>query len=249
MRKRYEQDAGVFIVEGERALLRVLEAGWDFESVLLSESKRRLREAVEGMSAAPIMVAAGDVMERVTGFHVHRGVLAVARRPPPLDAVRLAASTTLVVVVEGVSDHENMGALFRNAAAFGAGGVLLDPTCCDPLYRRSVRVSLGHVVGVPYATLSPWPGGLNDIDGYTVLALSPSGATSLEEAARWCAANAPKVALMVGAEGRGLSGAALGAADRQVRIPMAEGVDSLNVATATAVALGRLRPRGSAPLV
>lgn len=227
----------------------MLEAGWSIESVLVSEAKRHLGERVEAVSAAPVMFAAADVIESLAGFHVHRGVLAVARRPPPLDPLRLAASTALLLAVEGVNDHENMGALFRNAAAFGAGGVLLDPTCCDPLYRRSVRVSLGHVVGVPYATLSPWPEGLADLDGYAVLALTPSGSTSLDQAARWSGANGHKVVVVVGAEGQGLSPAALRSADRQVRIPMAEGVDSLNVATAAAVALGRLRPPGAVPLV
>lgn len=198
-----------------------------------------------------VIVAAPEIVEEVAGFSFHRGALAVARRPEPTDALGLAASATLVLVVEGVNDHENMGSLFRNAAAFGAGAVLLDPTCCDPLYRRSVRVSLGHVLAVPFATLRPWPSALGELerDGFNVVALTPCAETDLDEAAALCGGTTGKVALMVGSEDTGLSDGALGAAGLRVRIPMAAGVDSVNVATAAAVALSRLRPGAGPPLV
>ena len=217
--------------------------------MLLLDGKSSLGECVQRVSPAQVMIASSEVLAGVTGFHVHRGVLAIARRPRATDPGHLAASTSVALVVEGVNDHENMGALFRNAAAFGAGAVLLDPTCCDPLYRRSVRVSMGHVLTVPYARLTPWPASLHDLAGFTAVALTPSGDTALEDAARRCGESADKVALLVGSEGDGLSPGALDAAAMRVRIPMAEGADSLNVATAAAVALSRLRPRGGTHLV
>jgi tRNA G18 (ribose-2'-O)-methylase SpoU len=243
------------VVEGERAIRRALENGWHLESVLLLESKAGvLGRDLEGREpeklVGAVLVAPREIVEAVTGFPFHRGVLAICRRRGSRDFRELAASTTLALVVEAVNDHENMGALFRNAAAFGAGAVLLDPSCCDPLYRRSVRVSLGNVLAVPFATAQPWPGSLEAIRGagFTLVALTPSGETSLDDAARRCAVDG-KVAVMVGSEDQGLSEGALAAAGIRVRIPMAEGVDSLNVATAAAVALSRLRPGSGAHLV
>jgi len=162
----------------------------------------------------------------------------------------------MIVVLEGLNDHENIGALFRNAAAFGAAGVLLDPTCADPLYRRSVRVSLGYVLHVPFARLAPWPAGLDRVRnaGFLVAALTPhppsdSGTRhhTLAELRDSLVQSDPRptddltgVALLLGAEGSGLSDAALAASDMTVTIPMADGVDSLNVATAAAVAFHAL---------
>jgi tRNA G18 (ribose-2'-O)-methylase SpoU len=143
-------------------------------------------------------------------------------------------------VLEGLNDHENLGALFRNAAAFGVDAVLADPTTADPLYRRSVRVSLGHVLRVPWTRLPDWPDGLASLkaEGFVLVALTPSA--DAEPIAALAADPPARVALLLGAEGPGLSGAALAAADRRVRIPIAEGVDSLNVATAAAIAFHRL---------
>jgi tRNA G18 (ribose-2'-O)-methylase SpoU len=149
----------------------------------------------------------------------------------------LLEGVATAVIVEGVNDHENLGAIFRNASAFGAGAVLLDPTCCDPLYRRAVRVSMGHVLRVPFARLEPWPAALAGVSqrGFTVVALDPSAAKPIE--ALQCPG---PVAVLAGSEGPGLSEAARTAADECVRIGMAAGVDSLNVATALAIALHRL---------
>jgi tRNA G18 (ribose-2'-O)-methylase SpoU len=157
----------------------------------------------------------------------------------------VAAAAPRLLVLEGIADQENLGALFRNAAALGAGGVLLDPRCADPLYRRSVRVSLGNVLAVPFARAEPWPQVLEELaaDGVDVVALTPAAAGTLASAGLH---RAERLALVVGAEGPGLSAGALGACPRQVRIPMAAGVDSLNVATAAAVALhAALRPDGA----
>jgi len=171
----------------------------------------------------------------VVGFHLNRGVLAVADRAAQPDALALTATARLLAVLEGVGDHENLGALFRNAAALGVDGVLLGPGCADPLYRRSVRVSMGNVLRVPFTTSPDWPAGLHALRraGFRVLALTPATrATPLrqvETAGR-------RVAVLLGSEGPGLSAEAMAAAEELVRIPMVPGVDSLNVATAAAIA-------------
>jgi tRNA G18 (ribose-2'-O)-methylase SpoU len=184
-----------------------------------------------------VYVAGPAVFDRIAGFPVHRGVLALAGRRPQPDPISVLAGVDTAVVVEAVNDHENLGAIFRNAAALGAGAVLLDPGCCDPLYRRAVRVSLGWVLRVPFTRLEPWPAALCSLAGwgYSVVALDPGASEPIESFSR----HGP-LALLVGGEGSGLSEAARRAADRRVRIPMAAGVDSLNVATAVAIALHRL---------
>ena len=179
------------------------------------------------------------VLSEAVGFRVTRGVLACADRLPPADAMTLVATARRVVVLEQHNDFENLGALFRNAAAFGVDAVLLDPRTADPLYRRSVRVSMGHVLRVPFARLpEPWPASLKPLQdrGFQVLAMTPrSSARSLRSVPE-----TPRWAVLVGAEGGGLSEAALAVADERVRIPMAPGVDSLNVATAAAVVFAHL---------
>jgi tRNA G18 (ribose-2'-O)-methylase SpoU len=181
------------------------------------------------------------VLERLTGFHVHRGALASMHRPAlpaPLDLVRGARR---VAVLEDIVDHTNVGAVFRGCAAMGVDAVLVSPRCADPLYRRSVRVSMGTVFQVPWTRLEPWPGGLEQLRdaGFTVaaLALDPA-AVDLDEFAR---RRPDRLALMLGTEGDGLSRRSVAAADVVVRIPMAGGVDSLNVAAAAAVAFWATR--------
>jgi tRNA G18 (ribose-2'-O)-methylase SpoU len=194
---------------------------------------RRLEELIPDLEqlAVPVYTTSAEVMAEVVGFHLNRGVLAVADRSPALSIEDVLAGARRLAVLEGVGDHENLGALFRNAAAFGVDGVLLGPGCSDPLYRRSVRVSMGHVLGVPFTSLSPWPDGLKLLRdrGFRVLAMTPSATDAL----------APvdgKAAVLLGSEGPGLTAEAIAAADAAVRVPMAGGVDSLNVATAGAVA-------------
>ena len=179
--------------------------------------------------------AGADVMAAAVGFHLTRGVLASADRAPEPVLPGLLAAARRVLALEGINDHENLGALFRNAAALGADAVLLGPRCADPLYRRSVRVSMGHVLRVPFAR---GPLAALREAGLTVLALTPHPpAVPLSTVDR----SVPRAALLVGAEGPGPSPEALAAADVRVRIPMASGVDSLNVATAAAIALHHLR--------
>ena len=221
-------DEDTFVVEGVTTLRQALDAGIRLRSALVLPTRTGEVDHLD----IPVHVASRDVFERITGFDVHRGVLAIAERPPEPDVDALLSSASRVLAIEGVSDSANVGSLFRNAAALGADAVVLDPTCCDPLLRRSVRVSIGTVLHVPFVRLADWPGGLCG-RGMTVLALTPDpGATALADVPR-----PARFALLVGTEGEGLSDAALEAADVRVRIPMKAGVDSVNVATAAAIAL------------
>lgn len=241
--RQVDRSGDVFVAEGVRVIEQLLGASWPVVSVLLTTSRAAAhpdmwRAAQE--AGADVYTADQDVFDRLAGFHVHRGALALARRPEPrsvAEVAEAAAGAGLLLVIEGVNDHENIGSLFRNAAAFGVGGVVLDPTAADPLYRRSVRVSLGHVIRLPFARAAAWPGDLDELrgHGFRIAALSPDGEEPIERLDR-----AGPTALLVGAEGAGLSPLAREAADIRVRIPMAPGTDSLNVATAAAVALYRL---------
>lgn len=220
-------DEATFVVEGVTTLRQALDAGIRLRSALVLPT--RVAE-VEGLDIE-VHVASREAFEAITGFDVHRGVLAIAERPPERDAGALLATSARVLALEGIADSANVGSLFRNAAALGADAVLLDPTCCDPLLRRSVRVSIGTVLRVPFARVPDWPDDLRG-RGVAVLALSPAGDVDLRELEP-----PPRWALLVGTEGSGLSPGALAAADARVRIPMAAGVDSVNVATAAAIGL------------
>ncbi|MGH3614477.1 MAG: TrmH family RNA methyltransferase [Pseudonocardia sp.] len=227
---------GLVIAEGIVVVRRLIDSPYPVRSLL--GVPRRLADLTEDLAGlhVPVYAADADTMATAVGFHLNRGVLAVADRVASSDPVALAKRSRVVAVLEGVSDHENLGALFRNAAALGVDGVLLGPRCSDPLYRRSVRVSMGHVLRVPFADLpGEWPGSLDLLRaaGLRVVALTPlADAVGLAGAGL---ADSP-VALLLGAEGPGLSAEALAVADLRVRIPMASGVDSLNVATAAALA-------------
>jgi len=185
----------------------------------------------------PLFVADRDVLAEVVGFDLHRGVLASAERRPPPPADEVLGSCSRVVVTEGLNDHENLGALFRNAAALDIDAVLLDDRTADPLYRRCIRVSSGWAAVLPHARLGALPGGYDRLrsHGFRVVALTPSPdalAADRAAAAGWLD---DRVAFVVGAEGPGLAPASIAGADAAVRIPMSPGVDSLNVATSLAV--------------
>jgi tRNA G18 (ribose-2'-O)-methylase SpoU len=223
---------GLVIAEGVIVVRRMLASRFPVRSIM--GVPRKLAELSPETLDVPVYAVSAEVMAEVVGFHLNRGVLAVADRPPALPVDDVVATARTLVVLEGVGDHENLGALFRNAAAFGVDGVLLGTGCSDPLYRRSVRVSMGHVLGVPFTSLAPWPDGLKLLRdrGFRVLAMTPSeSAVPLADAV-----GADRVAVLLGSEGPGLTAEAVAAADAAVRVPMAEGVDSLNVATAGAVA-------------
>ena len=263
-RDRLGVDQSVFVVEGKLAVERLLTSRYPVRSLLVDDHQvGAVGDLVVATQAqgAPVFVGSRAVVAATVGFALHRGVVAVAHRPSPTGTGRLLDGTTgtsarvgaprLVAVLEGLNDHENIGALFRNAAAFGVAGILLDPTCADPLNRRSVRVSVGHVLHMPFARLAPWPTGLDAVRaaGFVVAALTPRPAadsavpviTLAELKARASGSgDAAGVALLLGAEGPGLTAAAVAASDVVVPIPMADGVDSLNVATAAAIAFHAL---------
>ncbi|NJQ01475.1 TrmH family RNA methyltransferase [Streptomyces zingiberis] len=236
LRRRREPAEGLFIAEGEKVIRRALAAGYPMRSLLLTAKWAAALSDVIETATAPVYLVEPELAERVTGYHVHRGALAAMHRKPLPRAGEVLAGARRVAVLESVNDHTNVGAVFRGAAALGMDAVLLSPDCADPLYRRSVKVSMGAVFSVPYARLEPWPGGLAAVRdaGFDLLALTPGAqAATLDEAAPH---RRERVALMLGAEGPGLTRQALAAASAQVRIPMAHGVDSLNVAAAAAVA-------------
>ncbi|MDN3255949.1 RNA methyltransferase [Streptomyces sp. MA25(2023)] len=236
LRRRREPAEGLFIAEGEKVIRRAGEAGYAMRSMLLSAKWVDTMRDVIDEAPAPVYVVDPQLAERVTGYHVHRGALASMARKPLPAAADILTTARRVVVMESVNDHTNIGAIFRSAAALGMDAVLLSPDCADPLYRRSVKVSMGAVFSVPYARLDTWPAGLATVgeSGFTLLALTPDErAKSLDEVAPH---RMDRVALMLGAEGDGLSRRALAASDERVRIPMSHGVDSLNVGAAAAVA-------------
>jgi tRNA G18 (ribose-2'-O)-methylase SpoU len=240
-RMALERERGIFTVEGRLSIEALLESRYQVRSLFVAE-EHVARVATLVSTDAPIFTMPAKAMEAVTGVHFHRGVLAVAERPELPSVREVIAGARRLLVLEAVNDHENIGALFRNAAAFGVDAVILDPTTTDPLYRRSTRVSLGHVLRVPFARVGAdaWPGQIDELrdDGFTTVALTP--AEGSQPLGRLVDDSPPKVALLLGAEGPGLTAAALAHVDRHVRIPMEPGVDSVNVATAAAIALAAL---------
>jgi tRNA G18 (ribose-2'-O)-methylase SpoU len=229
---------GLVIAEGEVVVRRLLRSPYPIRSVL--GVPRRIEALDDDLPAdVPCYRTSADLMATVVGFHLNRGVLAVADRAAQPSAARIVADARVLAVLEGVGDHENLGSIFRNAAGLGVSGVLLGPGCADPLYRRSVRVSMGNVLRVPFAAVPDWPAALDWLrdNGFRLLALTPA-----DDAVPLHTAVVPggRTAVLLGAEGPGLSAAALAAADVRVRIPMADDVDSLNVATAAAIAFHTL---------
>ncbi|MFI2609063.1 TrmH family RNA methyltransferase [Kitasatospora sp. NPDC018619] len=236
LRRRREPAEGLFIAEGEKVIRRALAAGYRMRSMLLTAKWLEVMGDVIAEADAPVHVVEPALAEAVTGYHVHRGALASMERKPLPDAAEVLAGARRVAVLEGLVDHTNLGAIFRSAAALGMDAVLLSPDCADPLYRRAVKVSMGAVFAVPYARLDPWPAALDTVRaaGFTLLALTPADtAADLHTLAPH---SLPKAALMLGAEGDGLTARAIAAAHHPVRIPMAHGIDSLNVGAAAAVA-------------
>jgi tRNA G18 (ribose-2'-O)-methylase SpoU len=236
LRKSRESAEGLFMAEGRTVIGRAIAAGYPLRSVLASPRWADDLADVIGDADVPVYVGDDALLESVTGFKVHRGALAAMGRKPLLTVESLLETAARVVVVEDVVNHTNVGAIFRSVAGLGFDAVLLSPTCADPLYRRSVRVSMGTVFSVPYARFDTWPDGLDLVRdaGLAVIALTPDataiplGELTPEQRSR--------CALVLGTEGDGLADPTLRAADVRARIPMAGGVDSLNVAAAAAVA-------------
>jgi len=245
LRRLLEPERGLYLAESAKVIRRALAAGHRPRSFLMAPRwLTDLADVVAEASAHGIPVYAGDhpVLEALTGFHLHRGALAAMHRPVLAPAVELIRHARRVVVLEDIVDHTNVGAVFRSAAALGVDAVLVSPRCADPLYRRSVRVSMGTVFQVPWTRIEPWPVGGPELlraNGFTVAAFAlTEAAVPLEE----LAADPPeRLALVLGTEGDGLTRHTVSACDLAVRIPMAGGVDSLNVAAASAVAFWALR--------
>jgi len=239
----------LFIAEG-RFVVRLLLRGSRFpvESVLVTEAAlESIRPDLAERDSPPVMVASPEVMNAIVGFDIHRGCLAAGKRVPVPSARELLVEQhglRLCVCAEDLSNHDNLGGVFRSAAAFGAGAVLLTPRCCDPLYRKAIRVSMGHALRVPFADVPAGADGIATLKdtGFLTVALTPErGAIALEECAGRIRAEQPaRVCLLLGSEGPGLSRAMIAGADLRVRIPIAQGVDSLNAAVAGAIAMQRI---------
>ena len=246
-RMKHRPEDGFFIAEGDQVVRRAAAAGFPVRSVLVSPQRLAALSPEIAALDCPVYVAPYAMLEDLTGFHVHRGILASFGRLPTPQPERLLETARRVLVLEAMNNHTNLGAVFRSAAALRMDAVLLSPTCCDPLYRRAVRVSMGEVFNVPYAWLDDWPGALTQLGerGWRTLALTPDpSATPLEDVVL---GHQDRVALLLGAEGPGLTPQALGGPVEQVRIAMAPGVDSLNVGAAAAIACWVVGRTGAPP--
>ncbi|HEY3732751.1 MAG TPA: RNA methyltransferase [Streptosporangiaceae bacterium] len=248
LRKNLESAHGLFVAEGEKVIGRALAAGYPLRSLLITEQKLPGLTDLLGACPAPAYVIPGPAAERLTGFHVHRGVLASMERLPLREVGEVLQGARRIVVLEDIVDHGNVGGIFRCAAALGVDAVILSPRCADPLYRRSVKVAMGAVFAIPYARMPDWHGGLADLRdaGFQLLALTPDQSAVPVGAV----AMAQRAALLLGTEGDGLSSRWLREADETVCIPMAPGamaagVDSLNVVAAAAVACSVLVSSGA----
>jgi tRNA G18 (ribose-2'-O)-methylase SpoU len=244
---------GLFVAEGRQIVRRVVEdARYRVQSVLLNAAALRdLEPVIAGCGRdVPILLGGARELADIAGYDVHRGCLALVHRPPDTTVDELLAPMRMLVILEAVANPDNVGGVFRNAAAFGAGGVLLSPTCCDPLYRKAIRTSMGATLQVPSARVGAdeWPGAIARVRsaGFTIVALTPRqpSETFEEFQARPCAASS--IAVVLGTEGAGLTPAVEAAADYRVRIPISGTVDSLNVAVAAGIALHALGRRSTA---
>ena len=248
LRSALEPAHGLYMAEGGRVVERALAAGHRPRSVLV-EHKRlpQAQRLLQREPGATIYTAPASIVREIAGYSVHRGFLAAMQRPRPRAVAEVVAGASRVLVLEDLVDHTNVGAAFRSAAALGFGSVVVSPRCADPLYRRSIKVSMGAVLWVPWAVPAAWPEALAELRaaGFTVLALTPDA--SARDLAEVAADPPSRIALLIGTEGDGLSRAAREHADASVRIPMSAGIDSLNAAAATAVACYALGPAASGP--
>ena len=250
LRNRLEPEKGIFIAESPKVILRALDAGYEPLSLLMERKKidGPAREVVARCGDIPLYTADRAVLEGLTGYEVTRGVLCAMRRPVLPTVEELCANARRVAVLEGIVDSTNVGAIFRSAAALHMDAVLVTPTCCDPLYRRAARVSMGTVFQIPWTRIgndpSQWPQpGLSRLNalGFKTVAMALSDtALSIEDPRL---RQEGKLAIVLGTEGDGLSDHTIAACDYTVCIPMSHGVDSLNVAAASAVAFWELRAR------
>ena len=238
-RAALEAAGGHFVAEGVTVVRRLLESTFVIHSVLVLEGRQDRVADLIG-DHVDFLTVPNEVMNTVVGFDLHRGVLACAERPANRTVTELATGARVIAVLEGINDHENIGAIARSARALGIDAMLLDPTTADPWYRRAVRVSMGEMIYLPIGRAAQWPDALDELraHGFVIAALTPSADAV---AVNTFAASAPdRVALLLGAEGPGLSRAAIAASDIRLRIPIRNSVDSLNVGHAAAVAFAAL---------
>ena len=235
LRKSLEAEHGLFLAEGAKVVRRAVEAGYEARSFLMAPRWLEGLDDVLARSAGPCFVLSEALIEQVTGFHVHRGALASLQRRPLPAVDEVLAGARSVLVLEDLVDHTNVGAVFRSGAALGFDAVLLAPRCADPLYRRSVKVGMGAVFTMPWTRVPDWSDALPDLSrrGFTTVALTlAADSVPIEEAF----SGVDRLALVLGSEGHGLSSRWEASADRRAIIPMSAGIDSLNVAAASAVA-------------
>jgi tRNA G18 (ribose-2'-O)-methylase SpoU len=231
------RDLGLFVAEGRLVVRRLIDLQhWSIDSVLLTQPAAEALADILPKTNAPVYVGSQELMNGLAGFNIHRGCLALVRRPPTPTLDRIVAGPlSRVLVLEGVNNPDNVGGLFRSAAAFGIDLVVLGPDSGDPLYRKAIRTSMGATLSVPFVQAPQWPGAIRDLrtDGFTVVALTPAlNAAPLEEVFPHA-----KLALLVGSEGVGLTEEAMRAATLRIRIPTTPDVDSLNVTTAASIAM------------
>lgn len=238
LRRKLETDTGLYIAESSKVIERALRAGHHPRSILVQQQwLDQAKKLLADFPGCPIYVVSSEVAQEVAGFEIHRGALAAMHRPELPSVSDLLQDAKRVVILEDIVDHTNVGAIFRGAAGFGVDAVLISPRCADPLYRRSVRVSMGTVFQVPWTRLPEWAEArtiLKDAGFHTAALALADDALSLRDFAQQ---GHEKIAVLMGSEGDGLTRAALNASDSVVTIPMMNGVDSLNVASACAVAL------------
>lgn len=237
LRRAAEPESGLYLAESTKVIERALSVGHRPVSVLTAE--KWLPDLHDLLADFDVDVFVGDelTLESLTGFHLHRGAIASMERPAMRPVADVVEGARIIVIVENIVDHTNVGAIFRSVAGLGADAVLVTPECADPLYRRSVRVSMGTVLQVPWTRIPQWPSGVNELKslGFTVVALALADeAISLSDLV---GESHEKIAVVFGSEGHGLNPRTLDSCDRVVRIPMSHGVDSLNVAASAAVTL------------
>jgi len=241
LRVAFEPANGVYIAESASVIERALDAGHEPFSILMEDKwLPKMTPLITHFPDVPVYLASSGLLHDITGFHVHRGALALMKRPAPVTIESVITDARRLLILEDIVDHTNVGAIIRCAAGLGYDGFLVTPRCADPLYRRSVRVSMGTVFDLPWTQIDPWPDSLNHLrdNGFAVVGVTPHG----HDAVALDAFDAPdRVALVLGTEGDGLTTAALDACDRSVRIPMHNGVDSLNVAAAAGIVCWALR--------
>lgn len=246
LRRKLEPERGMYLAESSKVLRRALDSGHEPRSFFMAEKwLGDLADVLEAHPDVPVYVGSDEVLEAITGFHLHRGALAAMHRPTPLDLEAVLAGAHRVAVIEDIVDHTNVGAIFRSAAALDVDAVLVTPRCADPLYRRAIRVSMGTVFQVPWVRLAHWTADLQTVKdaGFLTAAMAlEDDSLTLDQLGARVRGSGEKLALILGTEGDGLGEATIHHADLTVKIPMSHGVDSLNVAAASAVAFWETRP-------